>query len=392
MAITILSLLISVLFITSSILSTYFKGYRSVSVTRFKKYIQRNPITVVIAIFILLFLSRASFFQTPSKPPAIHLPKVTVTDMTAKPVISSIQLNGHTSEARRVTLKAKTGGRILTLLTTKGEQVEAGQDLILLDPEDRPARLAEAKARFNQRSLEFQANTKLEAKAVKSQNALAASTAEYESAKSSLASIQQEIADTHIKAPFVGIFEETFVEKGDVVNPGDKIATVIELHPLKVLCDISEKDIARIKIGGEAQITLPSVNDRKLNARVVYIAKSADPKTRTYRVELLTDNPDMTIPAGLTARLNFPTHKTIGYTISPANISLTDDGMVGVKTINNGKVVFYPIQIVEAKPDGLLVTGLPDQISLITTGGDFVMDGQEVEAVRQQLDMPDKST
>jgi membrane fusion protein, multidrug efflux system len=362
-----------------------------VNMTRLQQYIKRNPLTVIITIIVILFVARSSFFHKPPQAPTLPLPKVTVMDMTAKPVTTYLQLNGHTAEARRVTLKAKTGGRVHTLLTTKGEHVETGQDLIMLDPEDRPARLAEAKAKFHQRSLEFQANTKLEAKAVKSQNALAASTAEYESAKSSLASIQQEIADTHIKAPFKGIFEETFVEMGDVVNSGDKVATVIELNPLKVLCDISEKDIARIKVGGDSTVTLTSANDRKFNANVVYIAKSADPKTRTYRVELLTDNADMSIPSGLTARINFPTHKTIGYTISPAAMSLRDDGAVGVKAIEHGKVVFYPVQIVETKPDGLLVTGLPDQIALITSGGDFVIEGQDVIATRQSLNMPDNA-
>jgi len=364
------------------------------NLTHLKQYTKRNPLMVVIGIIVILFLSRMAFFQKSLPPTITHLPKVAVTDMTAQPVITTIELNGHTAEARRVTLKAKTSGRILSILIAKGERVDAGQDLVLLDPEDRPARLAEAKAKLHQRSLEFQADTKLQAKAVKSQNALAASSAEYEHAKSSLAQIEQEIVDTHIKAPFKGILEETFVETGDVLSVGmdDKVATVIELNPLKVICDISEKDIARIQIGGEAQITLPCRDCPKLSATVVYIAKAADPKTRTYRVEMLVDNPDMTLPAGLTARINFPTQKTNGYKISPATISLRDDGTVGAKAVENGKVVFYPIEVVEAKPDGLLVTGLPDTVALITTGGDFVIEGQEVEAVREPLKMPEKSS
>lgn len=359
---------------------------------RFRQYIKRNPFIVIMGIFVILFFARLDFFDKPSKPIAHPLPKVTVTAMTAKPVITSIQLNGHTAEARRVTLKAKTGGRVLSLLALKGQKVNAGQDLILLDPEDRPARLEEAHAKFHQRSLEFKANTKLEAKAVMSQNALAASTAEYESAKSALANIVQEIADTRIKAPFKSIFEETFVEVGDVVNTGDKIATVIELDPLKVICDISEKDISRIKLEAEAQVTLTSLEEKQLTTRVIYIAKAADPKTRTYRVEMQTSNPDMIISAGLTARINFPTHKTIGYMISPSTISLRDDGTVGVKTVENGKVVFYPVQIVEANPEGLLITGLPDHMALITTGADFVIDGQEVVAIQEPLKIPEKTT
>ena len=118
--------------------------------------------------------------------------------------------------------------------------------------------------------------------------------------------------------------------------------------------------------------------------------KQADPKTRTYRVELTTANPEMTIPAGLTARIVFPTDSTHGYLISPATISLKDDGTIGVKVVENGKVVFYPINIIETKPEGLFVSGLPEKISLITTGGDFVIEGQQVTSV-EASGTPDKA-
>jgi multidrug efflux system membrane fusion protein len=168
------------------------------------------------------------------------------------------------------------------------------------------------------------------------------------------------------------------VEAGDVVNVGDKIATIIELDPLKVICNISEKDISRIKKGRKAQVLLTSMEDKQLTAEVIFISKSADPKTRTYRVELTIGNPEMTIPAGLTTRIIFPTDSTHGYLISPATVSLRDDGTIGIKVVEKGKVVFFPVEIIEAKLEGLLVSGLPEKISLITTGGDFVIEEQEV--------------
>ncbi|MBM3468319.1 MAG: efflux RND transporter periplasmic adaptor subunit [Alphaproteobacteria bacterium] len=357
-----------------------------------RQYIKRNPITIVMGLGIFLFLLRSNIFHTDPKPPPAALPKVTIKEMTAETITTSIQLNGHTAEARRVTLKVKTPGRILSVPITKGQKVEPGQDLIIIDAEDRPARLEEARSRLNQRALEFQAGTKLEAKAFKAQNALAANKAELDSAKSSLAVIEQEIADTHIKAPFKSILEETFIEVGDVVNVGDKVATVIELDPLKIICDISEKDISRINQSTKAQVTLSSLDDKKLDAEVIYISKSADPKTRTYRVEMKARNPDMTIPAGLTARITFPTEKTNGYMISPATISLKDDGTIGVKLIEEEKVTFHPVQVVEARPDGLLISGLPEKISLIVIGGDFVIEGQKVITTLQPSTISEKTT
>jgi multidrug efflux system membrane fusion protein len=354
------------------------KGNALVKLSRFLQYIRRNPITIIIGVGAMLFLIRSNLFYTAPRPIPSFLPKVSVLNLTAQPIVTSIQLNGHTAEARCITLKAKTPGRILSLSATKGQKLASGQDVILIDPETRPTRLEEARSKLNQRSLEYEAGTKLEAKAFKAQNALAANKADYDNARSLLATIEQEIADTHIQAPFKSILEETFVEAGDVVNVGDKIATIIELDPLKVICNISEKDISRIKKGRKAQVLLTSMEDKQLTAEVIFISKSADPKTRTYRVELTIGNPEMTIPAGLTTRIIFPTDSTHGYLISPATVSLRDDGTIGIKVVEKGKVVFFPVEIIEAKLEGLLVSGLPEKISLITTGGDFVIEEQEV--------------
>jgi multidrug efflux system membrane fusion protein len=363
-----------------------------VKLIQIRQYITRNPLSIIIGVFVVLFIGRANLFHAEPAPIVTPIPKVKVKEMKATPLVTSIQLNGHTLADRTVTLKAKTGGRILSLLVKKGQKVDTGQDIILIDAEDRPARLAEAKAKLEQRSLEFKADTKLEERAFKAQNALAASKADYEAAKSLLVAIEQEIQDTHIKAPFKSILEDTFVELGDVVNVGDKVATIIDLDPLKVICNISEKDISRIHLNGEAEIILPALDNHKLLGRVTYIAKDAEPKTRTYRVEIQTDNPDMDIPAGLTARINFPTKSTNGYLISPSTISLRDNGTIGVKAIADGKVVFHPIEIIESKPEGLLVAGLPDSITLITTGGDFVVEGQSVHTSLEPSEPPVKST
>jgi len=160
-----------------------------VTLNQLRHYTYRNPVTLIIGGILVLFMSRLTLFKEPSKSVAPSIPKVMVQNLLANPIVTRAHLNGHTIEARRLVLKAKASGRILSLLVPKGKKVDGGQGLILIDPEDRPARLTEAKAKLNQRSLELAASRKLEAKAVKSQNALAASTADYESAKSALARI-----------------------------------------------------------------------------------------------------------------------------------------------------------------------------------------------------------
>ena len=60
---------------------------------------------------------------------------------------------------------------------------------------------------------------------------------------------------------------------------------------------------------------------------------------------------------------------------------LNDNGVVGVRVVENGIVRFMPVQIVSDGPDGMWVTGLPDGVDVITVGQEFVSDGQRVKPV-----------
>jgi multidrug efflux system membrane fusion protein len=63
-------------------------------------------------------------------------------------------------------------------------------------------------------------------------------------------------------------------------------------------------------------------------------------------------------------------------------LSLADDGTVGVKVVDNDeRVKFYPVELAGSTPEGMQVTGLPDDIRLITVGQGFVTEGQRVDAV-----------
>ena len=67
--------------------------------------------------------------------------------------------------------------------------------------------------------------------------------------------------------------------------------------------------------------------------------------------------------------------------ISPGILVLDDNGAVGVRIVKDGIVHFVPVKIVSDGPDGMWVSGLPDHVTVITVGQEFVSDGERVEAV-----------
>ncbi len=69
--------------------------------------------------------------------------------------------------------------------------------------------------------------------------------------------------------------------------------------------------------------------------------------------------------------------------MTPAMLTLDDEGNLGVKTLIADKVHFVPIQLVKAEQDGVWLTGLGEKVDIITRGQGFVRDGDKVIAVEQ---------
>ena len=73
--------------------------------------------------------------------------------------------------------------------------------------------------------------------------------------------------------------------------------------------------------------------------------------------------------------------------MSPALLSLSSDGSLGVNTVDEfGRVQFYPVEIVQSGNDGTWVSGLPKTVQLIVVGQGYVSQGQQVDAVPMPLD------
>jgi multidrug efflux system membrane fusion protein len=58
--------------------------------------------------------------------------------------------------------------------------------------------------------------------------------------------------------------------------------------------------------------------------------------------------------------------------------------VVGVRIVERGVVHFMPVQIVSDGPDGMWIAGLPKQVSVITVGQEFVVEGERVTAVAEK--------
>ena len=180
-----------------------------------------------------------------------------------------------------------------------------------------------------------------------------------------------------IVAPFSGYLETLRVEEGDFLNTGAVCAALIDPDPMLIVADIAEKDIAQVELGSEASAKL--ISGRYISGGVNFIASSADKNTRTFRVEISVDNKDRTIRDGVSAEIYIKGKQEAAHKISPAILSLNDQGKLGVRTVTaDNRVEFKEINILEDTNSGMWVSGLGEEARIITLGQEYVFQGQTV--------------
>ncbi len=257
--------------------------------------------------------------------------------------------------------------------------MKAGDPICELDVGPRQAQLDQAKAQLRQARLEYDAALALEKKGHRSETQTAAAQAAFEAAEANIRAMEQQLSFTIMRAPFDGVVDNRFVQVGDYMTPGAACAWVVGADPFHVVGAVSESQIGHVAPGTPGTAKL--VTGEQVEGKVTFLAAAAAAATRTFRLELTVPNPDLKLRDGVTAEIRIKTQELPAVRLSPAILSLNEQGSVGVKIVEAGKIHFVPVTIDADNKDGVSVAGLPDPAVLVTVGQEYVKDGEAVTPV-----------
>ena len=310
---------------------------------------------------------------------ANQMPTVQVQRLAAMPRAASVTVRGRTQALHSVDVKAEIDGVVQALHFEKGDFVKAGQLLCELKTNDRAAKVDQSKAQVAETEQKYNANLSLAKQGYLAKTLLAESETALEAARAAERTNEIDLARTQIRAPFSGLVDDRYVNVGDLMHDGDKCAMLMAPEPFLAVGAVSEHDVSSIKVGDQATATL--VTGETVGGHVRFVADHADPGTRTFRIEVELPNPNAKLRDGVSADIHIPVRNVEAAKISPGILVLNDNGVVGVRMVENGIVHFRPVQIVSDGPDGMWVTGIPAGADVITVGQEFVNEGSHVKPV-----------
>ena len=158
---------------------------------------------------------------------------------------------------------------------------------------------------------------------------------------------------------------------------------MIDKNPLKIVTQVSEKQVSALKTGANGKATLAT--GEVVEGIIRYLAEKADPVTRTFRMEVEVDNSDYRLRDGVSTNLEVEAGITEAYLLPHGIITLETSGNVGVMTVENNLARFHPIAILSDGPEGVWVKGLNGPQKFITVGQEFVVDGQPLKVTETKI-------
>ncbi len=306
--------------------------------------------------------------------------KVRVQHLTATQQTRFAVVRGKTENKRTVNVKAETNGRVIERLVERGSTVTAGQTMCKIAVEDRAVAIDEAMQALNKAKIDYQGALKLKRQGFNSESTIAEKKTQLASANAMLERRKIALAKTEVTAPFEGVIENIGLEVGDYASPGNTCATLVDLDPMLLVGQVSEKMVLQLQLG--ESVTGILSNGAKVTGTLTFIGKQSDKNTRTYAIESELDNKNGLLRSGLTAEIRIPTEEVLAHSVSPAIFTLDDLGQIGIRTINTRNMVeFYHIEILSEHEQGAWVTGLPNEVTIITVGQELVIRGERVDPV-----------
>ncbi|MBI3538133.1 MAG: efflux RND transporter periplasmic adaptor subunit [Chloroflexi bacterium] len=350
------------------------------------------------------FLTRGSSGSVASASTTVRAQDATVTRGT---LVATVNAAGNISAPKSASLAFQSAGRVAKVNVAVGDSVKTGQVLLELDLTDLNLSLKNSQASLSSSQANFDsaksknaqnpnqlivAKSQLDKAAITLQKAqgdynaiawrgdvgmtsqaaaLQTATIDYQSALANFNQTAATINDTALRqaqasldqaqvsvdqavrniekakiiAPFDGIVSAVNLNVNDTAGTNAAAAAIVDLSSLQVRVTLSEVDIAKIKTGQTAQMTVDALSGKTYNAQVQTVSPvgTVTQGVVNYPVTLVVNNVDGAIKPGMTANLAIVVERRENVLIIPNRAVRTQGNSKTVTVLFKGEQISVPI-------------------------------------------------
>lgn len=319
--------------------------------------------------------------EPPKKDPAAQARAVSMVRLEPRAITGALSASGTLRPREEAAVAAEVAGfRVLRVNADVGDTVRAGQVLVQLDPALLEAQIAQAQAQAAQAEDQAKRVADLDGQGVLAQEQIAQRRFQAQAARANLRDLQTRLAKLSVVAPVSGVILERTVRPGDLSSGGGSPwFRIARDGQMELGADMSEDDLARIRVGQAATVTLPGGGQVQGTVRIVSPQIDAQTKLGQVRV-LLPARSD--IRAGGFARAVFADASASTLALPETAIRYDANGAAVMVVGADNRVKHVAVQTGQ-RGSGLvqIVKGPASGSRVVQNAASFLLDGDLVKPV-----------
>ena len=215
-----------------------------------------------------------------------------------------IELQGNVQTKQNVLVYPEMPGILKKVFVKEGQQVVKDQLLAIIDDGGLSQQVLLLEANEQLAKTTFERQKRLWDQKIGSEMQFLQAKTSYNSQKSATKQLKQQLGKFTINAPFSGIIDDVFKEKGTVVAPGQgaEIFRIINLSDMFIETDVPENYITSITKDKMVEVNFPILGET-FNSTIRQVGNFINPSNRSFKIEVGVSNLEGKIKPNLTAKL-----------------------------------------------------------------------------------------
>lgn len=294
-----------------------------------------------------------------------------------------VQASGIITSDAEARLSFKTGGLISRMLVQEGQQVQKGQLLASLQLTEINAQVNQAQQGLDKAKRDF---SRVEALRRDS----AVTLEQFQNAKTALSVAEETVQIARfnqqyssIVSPVSGKVIRKLMNEGELAGPGMPVYFIQSNAQADwvVKLGVADVDWTRLQVGDSASVFADAFPGEVIPAIVDELGFAADPMTGTFPVKLRLVAGDRSLASGMVAKMTIHPHAKEAHLVLPMQcLSEAQEDRASVFVLSKDKktVSRVEVKILQILPEGVVVTGVPENSSIVTKGAAYLHDQSQV--------------
>lgn len=328
------------------------------------------------------------------KAQAEEIPTVKVERVETQNVEQAFTYTASTEADKVNNISSSMPLRIESILVDEGQNVAAGQQVVVLDDVNTTSyelNVSTAQAQLRNVQLEYDRAKELLAIGGGTRQQVDQLALQLETARNNVASARRALDNARenrvLTSPVSGVVTARNYDPGDMTG-SLPILTVAQVRPIKAVINVSETEYSRVRTGMGVDLTFDTYGEEAFTGTISKIMPTVDPTTRTFGVEITLPNTDGRVLPGMFGRASL--------TLGEANHVVVPDRAV-VKQQGSGDKYIYvynpetsTVNFVKVELGQRLgaayevISGIEPGQLVVTSGQNALADGKKVRLDKQQ--------